>query len=288
MIRFAAVSMVLTAFFILPAMGIGYGNGSDAETRRLAKILLEAHRGGRAIPVLSIQSPLLDVPSAYRVQILYVHLRAASDPVAGFKAGLTSTASMKRFGMQNPVAGVLLTSGKTVSHLPVQRDSPGISVMMIETEIGFLVGKPIRHRVQSIAALKNYIRHVAPVIELPDLGFTDITKIKGPDIIAANVGAAKFMVGTPQDTHGLNLDTIEITLRHNGKIVNRGKGGGTLNGQWNAALWLVNTMVDHGWRIEPGHLLITGALGKMIPAKPGKYSADYASFGSIDFEIKEE
>ena len=45
-------------------------------------------------------------------------------------------------------------------------------------------------------------------------------------------------------------------------------------------------MIKQGWRLEPGYIVITGALGKMLPGKPGKYVADYGSFGKIAFEIK--
>jgi 2-keto-4-pentenoate hydratase len=68
--------------------------------------------------------------------------------------------------------------------------------------------------------------------------------------------------------------------------VNRGKGTDALGDQWKAAVWLVNTMVESGWKMEPGHVVITGALGKMIPGRPGKYVADYGGFGKISFEIK--
>ena len=45
-------------------------------------------------------------------------------------------------------------------------------------------------------------------------------------------------------------------------------------------------MIEQGWTIEPGHILLTGALGKMVPGKTGKYIADYGPLGKIAFEIK--
>jgi 2-keto-4-pentenoate hydratase len=49
---------------------------------------------------------------------------------------------------------------------------------------------------------------------------------------------------------------------------------------------LINTVVQQGWKIEPGQILITGALPKAIPGKPGKYVADFEKLGKISFEIK--
>ena len=48
----------------------------------------------------------------------------------------------------------------------------------------------------------------------------------------------------------------------------------------------LNSAVEQGYKVEPGHILITGALGKLVPGKPGKYVADYGDFGKISFEVK--
>jgi 2-keto-4-pentenoate hydratase len=83
--------------------------------------------------------------------------------------------------------------------------------------------------------------------------------------------------------HKITLFSLVIFL--NSEVVNQGKGTDALAGQWKAALWLVNTMVKQGWKIEPGHIIITGALGRMVPGKPGNYIADYGNLGTITFEI---
>jgi 2-keto-4-pentenoate hydratase len=59
-----------------------------------------------------------------------------------------------------------------------------------------------------------------------------------------------------------------------------------MGSQWSAALWLVNTMVEQGWTIKRGNVLMTGALGNMIPGKPGRYRADFGALGMIEFEIR--
>ena len=84
----------------------------------------------------------------------------------------------------------------------------------------------------------------------------------------------------------MDLNAVTVTLSLDGQEINRGKGIDALGDQWQAALWLVNTMVAQGWTMEPTNVIITGALGKMVPGKPGKYVADYGSFGKISFEIK--
>ncbi len=256
----------------------------ELNVSNLADLLIKTQKENQLIPVLSDQYPELDVETAYLVQRAYVKRRLSDDQIAGFKAGLTSEESQKKFGVTFPVSGVLFASGKKL-------DSPVINksmfkILMIETEIGFLVGKPIKHPLKDVSELRSSIKAVMPVIELPDIGFTDLKNLKAVDIIASNVSSSQFIVGTEKDAKSLDLDNITVTLSLNGQIVNQGKGSDTLGDQWNAALWLVNVITKQGWTIEPGYILITGVLGKMIPGKEGKYITDFGSLGRISFEIK--
>lgn len=257
--------------------------GEEVPVSRLAEILINAHKEGKRIPVLSIQYPELDVKTAYQVQNVYVEQRLMKDSIAGFKGGLTAEVSWKRFGLNEPVAGVLLASGKRKANSII--DKSAFKTLMMEIEIGFVIGKSIHLPLKNAAELKDHTWEVVPVIEFPELGFTDMQKLKGPDIIAANIGSAMFMVGEKQKINKLDINALQVTLKKNGEVINRGKGTDALAGQWKAALWLVNTMVKQGWEIEPGHMIITGALGRMVPGKPGNYIADFGSLGTITFKI---
>ena len=65
-----------------------------------------------------------------------------------------------------------------------------------------------------------------------------------------------------------------------------GVGVKLFGNQLKAAMWMINSILEKGWKIEPGQVLITGALPKAIPGKPGKYVADFEKLGKISFEIK--
>lgn len=257
---------------------------SWAQVADLADSLIKAHDEGQPIPVLSIQYPAMDVKIAYEVQKAYVETRLSQEKIAGFKAGLTSEGGQKTFGVDAPLAGVLFESGKIVGDATI--DKSRFHQLMLETEIGFVIGKSITRPLKDVTELQENVQSVMPVIELPDLGFADMKQLKGVDIIAANVAAKQFIVGQQRAVEGLDLNAVSVSLLLDGQEVNSGKGTDALGDQWQAALWLVNTMVDQGWALKPGHIVITGALGKMLPGKPGKYVADYGSFGKITFEIK--
>ncbi|NIS63067.1 MAG: 4-oxalocrotonate decarboxylase [Proteobacteria bacterium] len=255
---------------------------SDLSESELADILMKAHEANQKIPVLSTQKPNLDVQTAYRVQKAYVKQRLARDQIGGFKAGFCTEAAQKQYGLNAPAAGVLFASGKKMGSPIIEKAA--FKNLLVETEIGFLVGKSITQPLKDISELYGNIQAVLPAIELPDAGFAE--KARGVDIIAANVASAKFIPGKEREFKELDLNNIFVTLSLEGQEVNKGKGADAMGDQWKALLWLINTMVEQGWKIEPGQILITGALPKAVPGKPGKYVADFGKLGRISFEVK--
>ena len=105
-------------------------------------------------------------------------------------------------------------------------------------------------------------------------------------MIAANVAAAQFITGSERSFMGLELKDVSVTLTLEGEVINEGKGSDALGDPWNVLLWMANKTLDQGWKIEPGQIIITGALGKVIPGKVGKYVADFGELGEISFEIR--
>nr|VFJ76375.1 MAG: 2-keto-4-pentenoate hydratase [Candidatus Kentron sp. FW] len=250
-------------------------------------LLLQAEITREPIPMLSKWYPDMDVDGAYRVQKAYVEKKLTTGKPAGFKAALTSKAGRRRFGPDVPVAGVLFASGRWTKN---ERTHPVVHGKMfrypiVETEIGFVLGEYLMRPIPDVATLKKAIRSVVPIIELPDLGFTDKKHFEIVDLIAANAAARGFIVGKVRPVDTIDPNTITVTLSLDGREINRGKGTDAYGDQWQAALWLVNTMIEQGWNPEPGQILITGALGKIVPGKPGRYKADYGELGSIVFEI---
>lgn len=268
----------LLVLFVLSA------SSAFAQVLDLAEELLQAQQNGQPIPVLSINHPEMHVDMAYKVQKAFVEKVLMNDQVAGFKAGLTSEGGQKKFGVDAPLAGILLESGELADGAVI--DPAAFNMVMLETEIGFVIGEAITQPLKDATELQAHIQAVMPVIEVPDLGFADMQKLKGVDIIAANVAAKQFILGEEKPVKDTDLNAVEVTLSLDGEEVNVGKGTDALGDQWEAALWLVNTTLEHGWTLEPGQVIISGALGNMIPGKPGKYTADFGDFGQLNFEIK--
>lgn len=244
--------------------------------------MVKARGEVKPIPNPSSQIEGLDVKKAYDVQKRLVKaFEAKGEKVSGFKAGLTSEATQKRFGVSAPLLAPMFKSGEMGDKAVVK--TKNFVKAFLETEIGYVIGQRIDKPVEDVASLKKMVKEVFPAIELPDLRFADLKAVKGPDLIADGVGAAQYIVGKRMPADKVDVSTIKVTLTLDGKEVNTGTASEALGDQWKALLWLVNGAVEQGWTLEPGYLFITGALGQMIPCKPGSYKGDWGPLGTISF-----
>ena len=248
--------------------------------------LLQAHHQHMPMPHYSKVSPSADEPQAYRIQRDYVTLRQKHDPVAGYKAGLTSTAGQAKFNVTQALSGVLFSSGHVNDPAAIRLADAG--KLMLETEIGFVLAQPITNPIEELTDLKQAIESVVPVIELPDLNYAMPKSLSGVDLIAANVASHQFLLGNKQPLAEVgDINQISTSLSFNQKLLFSGKATDALGDQWQALKWLVNQLVSQGYQLSAGDLLITGALGKMIPAQAGDYQADFGTLGPVNFSVSQ-
>ena len=233
-------------------------------------------------PLVSQEIEALTVDQAYEIQEKLLEIRLnKGEEIFGYKAGLTSAPSQKKFGVNEPARGILF---KSMLQWPGTMYQKNFARMFIETEIGFRFGKDITEPVEDIESLKKAVAIVFPAIELPDLSFTDMKQIKGTDIIAANVVVRKVLIGNAVVAKDLNA--VSVKLFHDGQEITSGLGKNALGDQWEALKWVVNDVLSRGGEVKAGYVVITGCVSKLLPAKPGKYAADYGDFGKIEFEVK--
>jgi 2-keto-4-pentenoate hydratase len=73
-----------------------------------------------------------------------------------------------------------------------------------------------------------------------------------------------------------------MALECNGELVASGAGLACLGSPINAALWLARVMVKAGRPLRSGDVVLSGALGPMVPAKPGTaFEARIQGLGSV-------
>jgi 2-keto-4-pentenoate hydratase len=266
--------MKTSVAFIVASMSlicIVLGACSSPE-RRVVDEIVTSWREQRALPNID---ETLTIDSAYRVQTRSVRETLNGARPAGFKAGLTSAPAQARFKTNGAVAGVLFEQGSLQSASAVSLQE--LRGLHIEVEIAMRIGTLIDQPLSDVASLRAHIDGIGPAIELPNLDYTQPQALDAIDIVATNVAAAKYIVGEFAPTQGRDPNTTDVRLVCNDKEMFTGKGTDSLGDQWRAALFLVNKMVEQGWRLEPGQILLTGSLGRMLPGATGHCVASYHS-----------
>lgn len=252
----------------------------SAGVTRYVERIVGAGRSGARMPLLAEHGLGPGLVDAYAIQALVVQQH--DRPFAGLKAGLTSPGSQARFGAKGPVAGVLLRPPLTARQI----DPRNWAQLMIEVELGFRLARNVTQPLQSESDLADLIDCVAPVIELPDLGFADMQHLQVVDIVAANVSAREFIVGdTGCAVPFVQLGDVGVSLERDGQLVTSGKASDAMGGQATALRWLINRSLASGYPVREGQWLITGALGAMVPGVPGMYRARFGDHWELRFAV---
>lgn len=241
----------------------------------------------RPAPLLGEAHAALPAESAYRIQ------RGVLEPLLGqrffggavpdgFRASLTTPAAQAQFG-QGPIAGVLLPGSALAAAedgFHVRRDR--FRAPLIEVELGFRVGSRITAPVADVAALRELVVEVAPVIELPDPGQAAPGKPSVTDLIVNNIFAAAYLAGPGRAPAWTAPEQVTVTLYRDGEEL----ASAAASRQWETLLWLVNHTVAQGWTIEPESLLLTGALAAPLPLKRGLHVADFGDLGRLELWVE--
>ncbi|MEY2963555.1 MAG: 2-keto-4-pentenoate hydratase [Bacteroidota bacterium] len=237
--------------------------------KSLANSLFDALRSGQPIP------PLRDhidnnIEKAYAIQEELVNLRLdAGEKIVGKKIGLTSFAVQQQLGVDQPDYGVLFDTMNLTGKGPVPMEL--LMQPKVEGELAFILGEDLDGPEITKEELVAAISQVRASIEIVGSRVAN-WDIRISDTIADNASGSHFVLGS----EGLPLhqvDTVGITMRlkRNGEIASEGKGVACMDDPLNAALWLANTMARNGRPLMAGEVLLSGALGPMVPVESGDF-----------------
>ncbi|MHC4133307.1 MAG: 2-keto-4-pentenoate hydratase [Planctomycetota bacterium] len=271
------VFIIISVFLLMTSAPVLSG-----EYDIMAQKIADAYINKKPRPLASQKFKDLTEDQAYEIQTtLFKLMESKGEICMGYKAGLWAPAAQKGLGLNGPVWGYLF---KSMLRWPGTIYLSNHARLFIEPEIGFRFQKDITKPVDDIKVLKRAVAITYPAIELPDIAYSDMKLLRGSDLIASNVASRKVLIGNAAKVKDLNAVTVK--LLHNGQEIASGIGKNAGGDQWKALKWAVNDILAKGGEIKDGYIVITGSLTKFFPAKPGKYVADYGSFGKIEFEFK--
>lgn len=248
----------------------------------LARRLREAYRVGPVPPLRDGLEPA-DAAGAYAIQALNTeHWLTQGRRIVGRKIGLTAVAVQKQLGVEQPDYGVLFEDmripdgGEFAASRTLQPKA--------EAEVAIIMGKDLADP----AATPDDILHAAEVavaaIEIVDSRIAD-WKITFADTVADNGSSAYFVLGSlRKPLSGLDLRTCGMAMEVNGEVASLGAGVACLGHPLNAAAWLARTLSALGSGLRAGEVVLTGALGPMVPLRAGdRVRAEIGGLGAVSF-----
>lgn len=199
-------------------------------------------------------------------------------PVVGYKAGLTSPPAQERFGVTEPVAGVLyrdmfVQDGDTVAQ-------PHGAIPMFEADLILVIGDVAVNDATTPEEAMAHISAVRPFIELPDLTYAQGEPINGVTLTANGVAPRMGVLGAEiaVDDPAAMLEALaamQVTVTAaDGSVLAEAPGASVLGNPVNSVLWLHSK----GFEFKPGDMISVGSIGPLLPpAKAGgKATVTYA------------
>lgn len=247
----------------------------------IALALWNAAKNHQQIAPLSSAFGLTDITEAYDIQKINNDKRIANgEIVVGKKIGLTSFAVQKQLGVDQPDYGLLFQTNQVENGGQTQIEN--YLQPKVEAEIALVLGSDLSGDI-TMEDLIQATDYAIASIEIVDSRIQD-WKITITDTIADNASASHFVLGEKMEKlENLDLINGKMELYKNGVLVSEGKGEACMGNPLNAALWLAKTMISLGVPLKKGEILLTGALGPMVPVVAGdEISATIAGLGQVN------
>jgi 2-keto-4-pentenoate hydratase len=100
--------------------------------------------------------------------------------------------------------------------------------------------------------------------------------------VADNASSGLFALGDRRGLGQLDLVACEMAMLRNGESVSTGRGADCLGSPLAAVAWLAATARDYGQPLRAGEIILSGALGPMVPVRPGDaFTATISGIGTV-------
>ena len=243
----------------------------------VAAALREAERD--ALPIGPVRDRVATADEAYGVQEINTRARlAAGGRLVGRKIGLTNPAVQKQLGVDRPDYGMLFAD-MDLGHGAELPWCEGAQ-WKAEAELAFILNRELPHADCSMAEVMRAVEYVVPSIEIVGSRIAN-WDIRFVDTVADNASSAFFTLG-PSARRLTEADLLDcrMTMTCGEEVVSQGTGRACLGSPLNAVLWLARTMAAVGRPLGEGDVVLSGALGPMVAARPGaRFTARIEGFG---------
>ncbi len=221
-----------------------------------------------------------DLQTAYAIQAANTrYWLGEGRRMVGRKIGLTSKVVQQQFGINEPDYGILFAdtdmSGREI-------DSTRLIQPRMEAEIALVLGRDLTQPQLTLAEVMSAVEYAVAALEVVDSRIAG-WKIGIVDTIADNGSSAMFVLGAaPRKLTDIDLAGCGMAMLKNGATVSVGVGAACLGHPLFAAKWLAETMAKTDYPLRAGDVIMSGALGPMVEARPGDvFEAQITGLGSV-------
>lgn len=250
-----------------------------------ARRLYEARESRSAIAPFTDADDTLTMADGYAVQEELTRLILADgDKILGYKVGLTSKPMQQMIGVDTPDYGPVL--GSTIYGNGDEISLSQFISPRMEAEIVFVLGERLAGPGVTVVDVHRATAGVAASMEIVDSRFAD-WRIKLADTVAdlasnGTVAVSSRLVPLAE----VDTRLIGMTLTRNGELLDTGAGAAALGDPLAVVAWLANTLGENGVVLEPGHLVMTGALHAAVPMHEGDvFRADFDRLGPVTVRV---
>ena len=218
---------------------------------------------------------------AYRIQQLNIDQKVANGArVVGRKIGLTSKVVQTQLGVDQPDFGTLLDSMSAGDGEEI--DFARTFQPKIEAEIALVLERDLTHERHNFADLIRSVAFALPALEIVGSRIAN-WDIKLADTVADNASSSMFVLGArPVMLHQFDPAACPMEMTRNNVQSSTGNGRACLGNPLNAAIWLADVMNRLGQPLRAGDVILTGALGAMVPVARGdSFAAQIVGLGSV-------
>jgi 2-keto-4-pentenoate hydratase len=138
----------------------------------------------------------------------------------------------------------------------------------------------------SVTDAARAVAGAAAAMEIVDSRIED-WRIKLADTVsdlASNGAVATSSRVVPLDV--LDPRLIGMQLTRSGELVDTGAGAAALGDPLIVVAWLANVLGENGVALEPGHLVMTGALHAAVPMTAGDvFRAEFDRLGAVTVRV---
>lgn len=256
-------------------------NAPPAAVEAAALALRAARAGRQAIAPISASHGIHLLDDAYAVaQINTAHQLASGRRVVGRKVGLTARAVQQQLGVGQPDFGILFDDMELLnrSEVPMQR----LMQPKVEAEVAFVLGCDLQGDVPSWGQFLRALAYALPAIEIVDSAIAD-WNIALADTVADNASCGLYVLGDqPLAVGAVSLGELGMQMTRNGRVASVGAGAACLDHPLRAAYWVVCEMLGRGHAVQAGEVILSGALGPMVPVVAGdQIEVNIGALGSV-------